>query len=222
RMGFWGGADIRWLLSYGGDAARQASTEEESRRVRRLVFVLTFAYETGLRLSELAQATTADFVRETVEEGDYWWLLVTGKGNKPREVPVSEDLLAAINAELLERGEKPVGASRRPVPLIGRLRGEGKALTASGLYRALVGFIREAAKARAATDPASADRLERATTHWLRHSYATHALEAGVPLEAVRENLGHASLATTSRYVSAERVRRHRETVKRHRATSET
>jgi integrase len=147
-----------------------------------------------------------------VGEGNYWWLRVTGKGNKPREVPVSEELLAAINAELRERGEKPVGASRRAVPLIGRLRGAAKALTASGLYRALVGFIREAAQARAATDPASAARLERATTHWLRHSYATHALEA------VRENLGDASLATTSRYVSAERARRHRETVSRHRA----
>jgi site-specific recombinase XerD len=43
-----------------------------------------------------------------------------------------------------------------------------------------------------------------------------------VPLEAVRENLGHASLATTSRYVSAERARRHRETVSRHRAAPES
>jgi site-specific recombinase XerD len=215
-------ADFRWLLAYGEDAARQASSDEDARRLRRLVFVLTLAYETGLRLSELVQATTADLVRETVGEGDYWWLRVTGKGGKIREVPVSEALLAAIDAELRARGEKPVGAGSRPVPLVGRLRGNGKALTASGLYRALVGFVRAAARARATTDPASAARLERATTHWLRHSYATHALEAGVPLEAVRENLGHASLATTSRYVSAERARRHRETVSRHRATPES
>lgn len=215
-------ADIRWLLAYGEAAARQAPTEEDARRLRRLVFVLTFAYETGLRLSELVQATTADLVRETVGEGDYWWLRVTGKGNKPREVPVSEALLAAIDAELRARGEKPVGAGGRPAPLIGRLRGAGTGLTASGLYRALVGFVRAAAQARAVTDPAGAARLERATTHWLRHSYATHALEAGVPLEAVRENLGHASLATTSRYVSATRIRRHQVTVSRHRAASKS
>lgn len=211
--------EFRWLLAYGDEAAQRAPTAADARRWRRLLFVLTLAYETGLRLGELVQATTVDLERETVGERTYWWLRVTGKGDKPREVPVSEALLAAIDAELLTRGEKPVGAGGRPVPLIGRLRGGHGALTASGLHRALVGFVRAAADAQAKTDPAGAARLEKATMHWLRHSYASHALEAGVPLEAVRENLGHASLATTSRYVTAERARRHRETVSRHRAT---
>ncbi|WP_431604138.1 tyrosine-type recombinase/integrase [Candidatus Methylocalor cossyra] len=182
--------------------------------------MLTLAYETGLRLGELVGATTADLVRETLADGDLWWLRVRGKGDKPREVPVSEALLRAIGRELAARGAPLPGAGGPPVPLIGKLRGEG-GLTASGLHRALVGFARSAAEALAGTDPEGAARLARVTWHWLRHSYASHALEAGVPLEAVRENLGHASLATTSRYITAERARRHRETTRRHRAPGE-
>lgn len=65
--------------------------------------------------------------------------------------------------------------------------------------------------ALAITDPAGGQRLARASSHWLRHSCGTHALEKGVPLEVVQSNLGHASLTTTTHYVTAEEQRRYRE-----------
>jgi len=46
--------------------------------------------------------------------------------------------------------------------------------------------------------------LEAATTHWLRHTYGAHMIEAGMPLDIVQDNMGHASPATTSRYVTTE------------------
>jgi integrase/recombinase XerD len=54
----------------------------------------------------------------------------------------------------------------------------------------------KAAAERAGVDPA-------ASTHWLRHAHASHALDAGAPVHLVRQGLGHASLATTTRYAHA-------------------
>ncbi|MDF3831536.1 site-specific integrase [Cupriavidus basilensis] len=56
--------------------------------------------------------------------------------------------------------------------------------------------------------PTRAARLEAASTHWLRHTYTTHALAPGAPLEAVQQNAGHASLDTTTHYVTIEAARR--------------
>ena len=53
-----------------------------------------------------------------------------------------------------------------------------------------------------------ADLLDHASAHWLRHTHGAHTVAAGVPLEIVQNNLGHASLNTTTIYVTAERSRR--------------
>lgn len=56
-----------------------------------------------------------------------------------------------------------------------------------------------------------AEKPLRASTHWLRHTHATHALEAGMSLEVVRDLLGHTSIDIISIYVNAERDRSSRE-----------
>jgi site-specific recombinase XerD len=61
---------------------------------------------------------------------------------------------------------------------------------------------------RAQGDIKGAQRLERASTHWLRHSHASHMIAQGLPVEIVQQNLGHASLATTTLYVTTEQRRR--------------
>jgi site-specific recombinase XerD len=58
---------------------------------------------------------------------------------------------------------------------------------------------------------ADADRLRQASTHWLRHTHGSHAIAAGVPIDVVQNNLGHASVATTGIYVASEKRRRHAE-----------
>ena len=72
------------------------------------------------------------------------------------------------------------------------------------------GFFTESASILAHTDAPGAARLRQASTHWLRHTHGSHALAAGTPIEVVQANLGHASLATTTLYVTAEKKRRHR------------
>jgi len=57
-------------------------------------------------------------------------------------------------------------------------------------------------------DVKGAERFERASTHWMRHSHASHAIASGMPIEIAQQNLGHASLATTTVYVTTEKRRR--------------
>lgn len=71
-------------------------------------------------------------------------------------------------------------------------------------------FVRVAAEG---LEGAEAERLKRATPHWLRHSHASHALQGrarrpGVPIQVVQNNLGHASVGTTSGYLTTEREER--------------
>jgi site-specific recombinase XerD len=69
-------------------------------------------------------------------------------------------------------------------------------------------LFQEAAEHVKTRNPALAARLRRASPHWLRHTHATHALNAGVELVAVRDNLRHASIATTSTYLHGNDRRR--------------
>jgi site-specific recombinase XerD len=64
---------------------------------------------------------------------------------------------------------------------------------------------------------AYADLLEKASAHWLRHSAGSHMADQQVDLRLVRDNLGHASLTTTSLYLHVDDDRRHRETDEKHR-----
>ena len=57
-------------------------------------------------------------------------------------------------------------------------------------------------------DAKGAERFERGRTHWMRHSHASHAIAGGMPIEIAQQNLGHASLATTTVYVTTEKHRR--------------
>ena len=57
-------------------------------------------------------------------------------------------------------------------------------------------------------DVKGAERLAKAGTHWMRHSHASHAIAGGMPIEIAQQNLGHASLATTTVYVTTEKRRR--------------
>jgi len=83
---------------------------------------------------------------------------------------------------------------------------ERNALSDSALFRLLRRhFQRTAREIDTALD---AGHLISASTHWLRHTHATHALEAGAAIEEVQENLGHASPATTAIYSHTGRHRR--------------
>lgn len=70
-------------------------------------------------------------------------------------------------------------------------------------------FFAEVAAFVSETDAESSEKLARASTQWLRHTYVTHAVHMDIPLAVVRDNLGHSSIAITSQYVYADMYARY-------------
>jgi integrase/recombinase XerC len=157
-------------------------------RCRRDVAILETIYSCGLRISELCglQAQDIDWHQRLIR--------VRGKGKKERLLPVGEPALMAIQNYWQLLPEVPSGQS--PVFLAGS--GRLRPLSGRDLQLRLKKYL-----ALAGLDPAI-------TPHKLRHSYATHMLDAGADLRSVQELLGHAHLATTQVYthLTTERLKR--------------
>lgn len=199
----------------------------------RLRFALHFFYATGLRLAEAvaAQVDHLNWVSyppdsEDEEPVEGWELTVIGKGEKERVVPVPLDVIGELSRYLVARGldPDPEHASNRGAFLLGqavdvaerapwlpqaRIATDSKAgIAATTLYGQLKTFFTECASVLAWTDAKGAQRLAAASTHWLRHTHGAHAVAAGTPLDVLQQNLGHASLDTTTIYTTSEERRR--------------
>jgi site-specific recombinase XerD len=172
---------------------------------QRLRFLIDFSYSTGLRAAELVHATLGSI--EVDAQGDHW-LHVLGKGSKGGKVVLPGMARRALERHLLQRG-LPVTPEKwnSATPLIGSLDGE-TGITSKRLWAIVRRFFATTTDVLAETNPALAEKLRRATPHWMRHTHATHALQRGAELTTVRDNLRHASLSTTSRYLHSDDLRR--------------
>jgi site-specific recombinase XerD len=193
----------------------------------RLRLALVFAYGLGLRLTEISKAQIA-FHKEQpgkpnpgikrAVDGNGWDINVIGKGNKLRTVPIPNAVMAALAdyGDVVglgrDAGDWPEGqrifmtlgdGSWRAKKDDGALR---QPMSESQIYRMFKAIFKIAASR---VDSASdAGHLVQASTHWLRHTHATHALEAGAEIGEVQENLGHSSVAITAIYTHASRKKR--------------
>ncbi len=186
---------LEW--SYGWDALA----------AQRLRFVLDFAYATGLRASELVSATLGSIERDAHDEQ---WLHVVGKGSKAGKVALPPLARAALDRYLMQRG-LPTTPARWSLttPLVGSLSEDSLAgITAGRLWNIMRRFFETAARGIEADSPAVAEKLRRATPHWMRHTHASHALARGTQLTTVRDNLRHASISTTSIYLHSDEAAR--------------
>ncbi|NVH75789.1 tyrosine-type recombinase/integrase [Paraburkholderia sp. JPY432] len=186
---------------------------------QRLRFVLDFGYATGLRANEFVTAMLGDVERDP--RGG-WWLEVSGKGTKSGRVTLPPLARSALRRYLKERRLPVTRPHWDPsTPLLASINrsemtGQRRVLDALGEHsicaarlRQMIGeLFREAAEHVKTHNPALAARLRHVSPHWLRHTHATHALTAGVELVAVRDNLRHASIATTSTYLHGNDRRR--------------
>lgn len=174
---------------------------------QRLRFLLDFGYATGLRASELVGAVLANV--RVDERGDHWLYLV-GKGGKPGKVALPPLASTALDQYLVQR-RLPVTPERwnPKTPLVGNLDDDGNAgIAGARLWRVMRRFFSQAADVIQTDQPATADKLRRASPHWMRHSHASHALVRGAELTTVRDNLRHASIATTSMYLHGDEIQR--------------
>ncbi len=145
--------------------------------------ILETLYSCGIRVSELTGLSVGEV---DLEEG---LMRVLGKGGKERVVPVGRHARQALAAYLLARNNPPHDA-----PLL--LNARGGRLTSRSVARTVDKYILNLATSK------------KISPHTLRHTFATHMLEAGADLRAIQELLGHASLSTTQKYthVSIDRL----------------
>jgi len=178
---------------------------------QRLRFVLDFAYATGLRSSEIVDATLRQI--ETDAQGDHWLKLV-GKGSKAGKVALPPMASMALDYYLVQRGLPTTPALWKPsTPVIAGLQASNThdRITSTRLWSVTKRFFLTVADAIEAESPKTAEKLRRASPHWMRHTHATHALARGAELTTVRDNLRHASVSTTSVYLHADQGRRARQ-----------
>ncbi|CAN5263754.1 site-specific tyrosine recombinase XerD [soil metagenome] len=163
------------------DRLIEATREKEGADGGRMATLLEILYGTGLRVSELVTLPL------NAVERDPTVLVVRGKGDKDRMVPLSDPARAAIASWLYVRGERleEDETSRYLFPSRGR--------TGHLTRQRFAQLLKEAALA-AGIDPA------RVSPHVLRHAFASHLLAGGADLRSVQLMLGHADIATTQIY----------------------
>jgi integrase/recombinase XerD len=163
----------------------------------RLKVLVELGYASGLRVSELVQLPLAAVLREQPV------LIVRGKGNKERMVPLNAPARAALNGYLAVRAQfLPKGAESSPYLFPSRGK-EGH------LTRQRFGQLLKEIGAQAGIPPG------RISPHVLRHAFATHLLDHGADLRSLQKMLGHADIATTQIYTHVA-GRRLRELVETH------
>jgi site-specific recombinase XerD len=173
---------------------------------QRLRFLLDFGYATGLRGGELVGQALRQIRMDG--HGDHWLDLV-GKGGKSGSVALPALARAALDRYLAQRGLPTAPARWDPAtPILANLQEDGALITSPRLRAVLRRFFDTAAGVIVKEAPATADKLRRATPHWLRHTHASHALDRGAELTTVRDNLRHASISTTSIYLHADQAKR--------------
>ncbi|MFP3637424.1 tyrosine-type recombinase/integrase [Paraburkholderia sp. SIMBA_054] len=196
-------------------------TDAQKAYYARCRWLTTLFYLQGMRISEVAGGQMKQFFRRQGPDGqDRWWLEIVGKGEKERIVPVSSELIVELRQYRTSNGLRALPSRSEETPLVIPFRGSTRCLHRSAVHDAIKGVFEGASKWIAAKGPEYTDRaeeLEQASAHWLRHTAGSHMADGGVDIRIVRDNLGHASLNTTTLYLHTDDDERHSETVKRHR-----
>ncbi|RIJ36712.1 tyrosine-type recombinase/integrase [Pontibacter oryzae] len=153
-------------------------TFEDTFEGQRDRLILEFLYGTGIRLAELIHIEPSDLElrAKTVR--------VLGKGNKERIVPLNDSLLQALDAYQHEK--KRFFGDNNSVKLL--VTNKARPLYPKFVYRVVKKYI------------SLITTSEHTSPHVLRHSFATHLLNKGADLNAIKDLLGHASLAATQVY----------------------
>lgn len=177
----------------------------------RTLFILSALYAMYLRISELtANPRWAPQMNHFTRDGDgNWWFTTVGKGNKERQIAVSEAMLDALKRWRKYLGYSPLPSPADYAPLVPKNRGRGP-ITSTNQIRILIQNAFDAAIEQLHHDNLSeeAETLYEATVHWLRHTGISDDVKIR-PREHVRDDAGHSSSAITDKYIDIELRERH-------------
>ncbi|MDE2503944.1 MAG: tyrosine-type recombinase/integrase [Acidobacteriota bacterium] len=184
-------------------------THREQQHYERVRWLFRLLYGASLRVSEAAHAKISDLSQRRGK----WWLHVVGKGGAEGDVPMADELMTDLARYRQFHGLPSMPTTLDGAPLVMSVAGRtDQFLTPTSIYMVVKEVFRRAAEALEPTDPAGAVTLRRASTHWLRHTSATHQADAGNDIRFIQKNLRHASIETTSIYLHAEDDLRHEKT----------
>ena len=141
--------------------------------------IIETLYSCGLRVSELTQLLLSNIYFEEK------YLVVIGKGNKQRLVPLSPQAISNILSWLPHRSELAIQKGHEDYLFLNR---RGKKLTRVMVFTIVKNLVEQAGVKKSVSP------------HTFRHSFATHLLEGGANLRAIQEMLGHKSVLTTEIY----------------------
>ena len=150
---------------------------------RKESLIVTLLYGLGLRISELSGLKISDISRE--------WVLVHGKGNKTREIPLLEPIYEQIKFYIEQESPKEF-----------LLEKDGEAMKSSQIRYIFTKLFKKSGI--------------KATPHQLRHSFATHLLQHGARISDVSELLGHSSMVSTQIYTQLGNSKKLNEYAKAH------
>lgn len=180
------GRQLPDVLSVEEIDAMIAALDPEKEETPRNHAIIETLYGSGLRVSELTELRIS---RLNLDEG---YVIITGKGNKQRLVPLSPESIRLIKEYLPIRDRLNIKPGAQDILFLNR---RGNQMT-----RVMVFYVIRDHAAKAGIQ-------KKVSPHTLRHSFATHLLEGGANLRAIQEMLGHESIATTEIYIHLDRSR---------------
>ena len=142
--------------------------------------IIEVLYQTGMRRAELCNLPLENVIFSRNE------IVVIGKGNKERIVPISPDLSKMLKIYYLEH-RKPTAEAEKYF----FVSSKGKKITEKFVYLMVTSYLSQVSL------------KEKKSPHILRHSFATHVLNGGAEISKVKKIMGHASLASTQVYTNA-------------------
>lgn len=198
-------------------SAAESLAEESPEKHERTRFMLSILFGMYLRISELAASdrwipSMNDFAKDS---NGHWWFTTVGKGNKERQIAVSEAMLASLTRWRLFLGLTPLPSAADNSPLLPKIRGHGPMSDTAPIRRIIQRcFDLASDHLRIQGLSEEADNLSAATVHWLRHTGISEDVKIR-PREHVRDDAGHSSSATTDRYIDIEKQARYKSAQKK-------
>jgi len=202
--------ELQW--SYVVETAEMLANDDPTSHERTL-FVVQALYGMYLRISELTatERWAPQMGHFNMDLDGNWWFTTVGKGNKERDISVSDAMLAALKRYRQFLGLSPLPSPNEPTPLIHKTRGRG-GITSTRQIRNIVKYCFDQSIMRMKKDghdDSEVELLRSATVHWLRHTGISDDVKQR-PREHVRDDAGHGSSAITDKYIDVEMRERHR------------